>query len=110
MLYRGTPIPVIDLSELLLRRSAHRRLNTRLVIVRRAQTGGEPQLMGLIVEGATRTFRFDGEGTVLRSITTADGGAGVITLDQQSLIQQLDLTKLMPSATDDGLDQASLAS
>ena len=54
--YRATPVPVIDLSELILGRPAEHRLNTRIVLMR-ADT---PQrLLGLITERVTETMQLD---------------------------------------------------
>jgi chemotaxis-related protein WspB len=49
--YGGTPVPVIDLSQLLANRSAHRRLNTRLVIVHYTTANG------ITCSGSSRSVR-----------------------------------------------------
>ena len=54
--YHATPVPVIDLSELILERPAEHRLTTRIVLIR-ADT---PQrLLGLITERVTETMQLD---------------------------------------------------
>jgi chemotaxis-related protein WspB len=54
--YGGEPVPVVDLSVLLAGRPAHRRFNTRIVVVRCA-SGGDSRLLALIAERATETMR-----------------------------------------------------
>src|SRR3954468_8454666 len=54
--YRGTPVPVVDVSQLALGRPAERRLSTRIVLVHH-EDDGERRLLGLIVERVTQTVR-----------------------------------------------------
>src|SRR6267378_5400402 len=55
--YHGTPVPVIDVSQLTLGRPAERRLSTRIVLVHFPDADGKPRLLGLIAERATQTMR-----------------------------------------------------
>lgn len=55
--YRGTPIPVVDLSELTLGRRAIERLSTRLIIVNCQNAAGRTRMLGLIAEHATEILR-----------------------------------------------------
>jgi hypothetical protein len=55
--YGGAPVPVLDLSLLLVNRPAHRRLSTRLVIVHYARR--RRHLLALIAEHATEIVRRD---------------------------------------------------
>jgi chemotaxis-related protein WspB len=54
--YRGTPVPVIDLSEMMLGIPAAHRLSTRIVMVEYPLDIGRRHKLGLIAENATRTF------------------------------------------------------
>jgi chemotaxis-related protein WspB len=45
--YRGTPVPVIDLSELTLGRPAQSRLSTRIVLVHYPDERGERRFVGV---------------------------------------------------------------
>ncbi len=68
LIHRGEPLPVIDVSQLALGRPSAQLRSTRLVVVRvrmpldgdaePAAAGGE-RLLGLIVEHATQTLRFE---------------------------------------------------
>src|SRR4029077_3972556 len=55
--YRGSPVPVVDLSVLALGRVALPRLSTRLVLVNYPDGRGQTHLLGLIAERATDTIR-----------------------------------------------------
>ena len=57
--YHGTPVPVVDLSAMLLDKPARESMSTRIVLVR--QLGGDGQLrpLGLLAEMATETVRLD---------------------------------------------------
>jgi chemotaxis-related protein WspB len=54
--YRGTPVPVIDLNEMMLGIPAAHRLSTRIVLVEYPLDIGRQHKLGLIAENATRTF------------------------------------------------------
>lgn len=55
--YRGRPVPLIDLSELVLGRPANARLSTRIILVERKGQGREAHLAGLLAEQATELMR-----------------------------------------------------
>ncbi|QEN85475.1 chemotaxis protein CheW [Labrys sp. KNU-23] len=55
--YRGRFIQVIDLCTLELGRPAHRRLSTRIIVIRHPQD--DTVLLGLIAENATEMLRLD---------------------------------------------------
>ena len=74
--YRGTPVPVVDLSQLTLGRPSARRLSTRLVLVHYPDPKGGTHLLGLIVALG------DGNADVQRvcaalGLATADGNDAV---------------------------------
>src|SRR5882757_4941159 len=56
--YHGHPVAAVDLSEILVGRSARRRLNTRMVVVS-YQADDAQHTLGLIAEKATTTLRLD---------------------------------------------------
>jgi len=97
--YRGEPVPVVDVSEMLLARPAHRILSTRLILVRQPDGNGTERLLGLIAEKAIRTLRRD-------PATFTDGGVandsapclGPVATDPQGVIQWIDPAKLLSDA------------
>lgn len=60
--YRGQPVPAVDLGELLLGKPARERLSTRIIVVNHADApGAAPRMvsgrLGLIAERATTTMK-----------------------------------------------------
>jgi len=94
--YHGSPVPVIDLSALALGRPAHGSLSTRLVVVNYPTDGGEPRLLGLLAEMATRTARFERED--FREPGIGAAGApylGPVADDGGSLVQWVRVEQLL---------------
>lgn len=94
--YRGAPVPVIDLSQLFEGRPAERRLSTRVIVVHYPNGNGDTRLLGLIAEKATGTIRrealdFVDSGVLndrapyLRSVAT----------DPRGLVQRVDIARLL---------------
>jgi len=102
--YRGTPVPVIDVSQLTLGRPAERRLSTRIVLVHYPGADGQPRLLGLIAERATQTVRRE-EKDFVASGVTSDGASylGPVVADARGLLQWLDVRTLLPPAVRDVL-------
>jgi len=102
--YRGTPVPVIDVSQLTLGRPAERRLSTRIVLVHYPDGDGQPRLLGLIAERATQTVRRDEQDFVASGVTSAGASyLGPVVADARGLLQWLDVRTLLPPAVRDVL-------
>lgn len=105
--YLGLPVPVIDLSELLLGAPAARRLGTRLVLVspgtRDDGPGGSPlcAYLGLIAEKATQLLRREaGEFAASRVLSVAAPFLGPVTTVAGRLLQRIEVSQLPGAATD----------
>ena len=95
--YRGAPVPVVDLSELMLGRPAASQLSTRLVLVRYPDANGHDRLLGLIAERATDTLRREPADFVPSGIASGDASyLGPVATDPRGLIQRVDITNLLP--------------
>jgi chemotaxis-related protein WspB len=106
--YGGAPVPVIDLSQLLANRPAHRRLNTRLVIVHYL-AGGQRHLLGLIAERATETVRRDPADFQPSGVTSlAPPHLGPVALDANGPVHWLDVSQLMPASLCESLFQEAV--
>lgn len=100
--YRGTPVPVIDLSELTLGRPTQSRLSTRIVLVHYADERGEPRLLGLLAEKATETLRRDPADFASSGVTIdAAPYLGRVTADPHGLIQRIEVRQLLPASVRD---------
>lgn len=89
--FRGAPVPVVDVSVVVLGRPAARRLSTRIVVTSAPGSG----LRGILAEGVTETFRLgapDAAGEV-----ALNGGASRLTLDAEGVVQHVDLQQWLAS-------------
>jgi len=102
--YRGEPVPVVDVCEMLLQRPARRILSTRLVLVRHPDGNGGERLLGLIVEKAIRTLRRE-PGDFTESGVANDQAPclGPVATDEQGVIQWVDPRKLLSDPVRDVL-------
>jgi chemotaxis-related protein WspB len=102
--YRGAPVPVIDVSQLMRGRPAERRLSTRIVLVHYPDVGGQQRLLGLIAERATHTVRRE-ETDFVPSGVTSEGAPylGPVATDARGLLQWLDARTLLPASVRDVL-------
>jgi chemotaxis-related protein WspB len=94
--YGGVPVPVIDLSAVLANRPAHRRFNTRIIMVR-CNHGGDTRLLALIAERATDTMRRDPSDfrdPGVRALTPPD--VWPVALDPEGPVYCMDVNRLLP--------------
>jgi chemotaxis-related protein WspB len=97
--YRGTVVPVIDLTDLTLGRPASVRLSTRLIVLNSVDGKGGKHLLGLIAEHATDTMRRN-------PMDFAPGGIanentpylGPVATDDRGIVQWIDPASLVPPA------------
>jgi chemotaxis-related protein WspB len=96
---RGTPVPVVDLSQLLLGRPAARKLSTRILIIRYIDNHGETQRLGLVAEKATELLRRDADEFVSSGISNQNTPyLGDVAGDKRGLVQRLDIHTILPDA------------
>lgn len=94
--YRGTPVPAIDLSELALGRPAADLVSTRIVLVRYADGTGATHVLGLIAERATDTLRCEPGDFAAFGISTGSAPyLGPVIRDSRGLIQRIDIDGLL---------------
>jgi len=93
--YRGTPLPIIDLSSVILNRPAEQKLSTRIVVVTCA--GG--RRLGLIAERANGTLKrergdFMDTGVALEGVSYL----GPVTRDERGFVLWIDPDQLPGAA------------
>ena len=102
--YRGSPVPAIDLSALLLGQPARRQFSTRIVLVHYPDGRGEARKLGLIAEKATGTLRADP--TDFTDSGIGNAGApylGPVLADARGIVQRVDTQTLLPPVLRDML-------
>ncbi len=102
--YRGTIVPVIDLSVLLTGTPARRLLSTRVVVVDWRAANGATYPLGLLVEKATEAITCRKEEFQPAGIQAPEAPyAGEILIRPEGMIQKLELEKLIPLELQDQL-------
>ena len=95
--YRGRPMPALDLCELTLNRPAQARLSTRIIVTRCSDATGPEQWLGLVAERATEMIRREARDFVESGIHSRDSTPfhGPVLLDDQGVIQLLHPRKFL---------------
>jgi len=94
--YRGAPVPVIDLSQLLLGRPARSRMHTRIILINYPDDSGGSHLLGLIAEGATETVRREPSDFIASGVTGSFRGA--VATDARGLTHLTEVKQLLPAS------------
>jgi len=95
--YRGTPVPVIDISQMTIGRPAELKLSTRIVLVKYDEL--EQQVVGLLAERATQLLRRDPKEFYDPGVSVASAPyLGQVTTDGTGLIQRIELVALLSGA------------
>ncbi len=100
--YHGTPVPVIDLCELMLDHPAQRRLSTRIILIDYADAKGPTHLLGLITEKATETMRREPADFIASGLNNVNAPyLGPVTTDARGFIQWIKIDQLLPESVRD---------
>lgn len=97
--YRGGPVPVVDLSQVLLGRPALHRMHTRIIIAHYDDGSGATHLLGLIAERATETLRREPLDFTPSGVTLPHLGS--VATDQHGLAQRVEMNQLLPASVRD---------
>ncbi len=90
--YRGAPVPVLDLAELILDNATPSRLGTRILVVR----AGDGSLFGLIAPNATETLRFRPSDFAPSGVSNASAQfLGPVATGPRGLVQRIELAALL---------------
>jgi chemotaxis-related protein WspB len=97
--YRGTSVPVIDLSALMLGRPAAPCLSTRLIVVHYPDGPGKTRPLGLIAEHVVDTMRRNADDFMPSNIGNGRAAcSGPVVTDDLGLIQWVDVNTLLPAS------------
>ena len=96
--YRGAFVPAIDLSALMLGRSAQARLSTRIILIKTSENR-ESRLLGLIAEKTTETMRCEPSDFVPPGVVSdAAPYLGPIAKGRRGFVQRIEVDKLPGAA------------
>jgi chemotaxis-related protein WspB len=94
--YHGTPVPVIDLNEMMLAEPAARRLSTRIILVMYPLEAQHPHPLGLIAEHATNMIRRSIQDFVETGVESENAPyLGRVANDTGGLIQWIEVERLL---------------
>ena len=98
MIYRGRPVPALDLCELTFGRPARELLSTRIIVINCAEANAPEQLLGLIAEHATETLRRSPQDFVdaapISGLTTTPF-LGPVLMEERGVVQLLNAQRLL---------------
>lgn len=94
--FRGTPVPVIDISEMALGLPAESRLSTRIILVAYEAYGGEKKIVGLLAERATQIIQREPREFIDPGVAVQNAPyLGPVINDAQGMIQRIELVRLL---------------
>jgi chemotaxis-related protein WspB len=96
--YRGAPVPIVDLPQLLAGRPAASRLSTRVVLTNVSDGRGTTRLLGLLAEHVTGTMRRDASEFVESGIGGDSRAIGPVATDEDGVVHWVDPAMLLPKA------------
>lgn len=97
--FHGKSVPVVDLTEVALGRPSQARMSTRIIVVSYPGRNGENRVVGLKAEHVTDTLRRNAEEFIDPGVKPNDAAyLGPVTLQAAQIIQQVDITQLLPDA------------
>ncbi len=100
--YRGRPVPAVDLCELTLGRPAAERLSTRIVVVNYPDAAGQNHLLGLVAENATEIVHKREQDFVEPGVRVGTAPyLGRVTMDEEGVIQQFHDQRLLSDSVRD---------
>jgi chemotaxis-related protein WspB len=102
--YRGTPVPVIDLNEMMLGKPAARRFSTRIILVEYPLEPQHPRALGLIVEHATTMIQRSIQDFIETGVESDNAPyLGRVANDAGGLIQWIEVERLLTPEVRDAL-------
>jgi chemotaxis-related protein WspB len=97
--YHGTPIALLDLTELNLGRPSQARMSTRIIVTSYIEESGERHPIGLLAERVTETIR-RAETDFKKSGVNVEGARflGPVLVEANNIIQRVEIKHLLPES------------
>jgi len=97
--YHGTPVPLIDLTDLALGRPSQSRMSTRIILFNYLEDSGTKNLIGLLAENVTETVEVTESDFVASGVAAIDAPyLGSVATDKSGIIQRIELRRLLPES------------
>ncbi len=106
--YRGQPVPVIDLCQLINRQPCRACMTTRIIMLSYTQETGHSRILGLLAEQVTETVKRDHEALRNADISIAEAPwLGSLIKDSEGLLQLIEVAGLLPDSAQTRLFSAA---
>jgi chemotaxis-related protein WspB len=105
--YHGTPVPVVDLSELALGQPSSQCFSTRILLTHYRDNNGQDRMVGLIAEKATGLIRRRADEVVDPQVKVGSAPyLGALLMDGTEVIQLIEHEKLLAAPIQTAIDSA----
>lgn len=95
--YRGTPVPVLDITRMNRNTASRVCMSTRIILVEYHSTGGAANILGLMAERVTETTKREREEFIATGVSTPDAPyLGPVSNDPGGMLQLMDIDTLVP--------------
>ncbi len=95
--YRGTPVPVIDLCQLIEQRSCNKVLSSRIILVNYIDSSNQSHILGVTAEKVTETMDIKRNNFFNSGITLEEAPyLGAVTNKDENMIQFIEIDRLLP--------------
>ena len=95
--YRGTPVPLVDLSQLMTQKPCRTWMSTRVIVVSLSTESGDgTRLLGLLAEQVTETLR-QNEEDFRHSASSNAPYLGRIAVQPAGMVQRIEVKNLLPA-------------
>ena len=102
--YHGTPVPLIDFTELAQGRPSRKWMSTRIVVVNYLDESGKVHMLGFLAEQATETMHRSEEDFADSGVAVVDAPyLGSVTTDAAEIIQRIGIQNLLSASVGDHL-------
>ena len=97
--YHGTPVPLIDLTELAIGRPSQEKMSTRIVLIYHLGEVGKKHLIGFIAECVMETVHRAECDFVDSGVVATDAPyLGSVATDNSGIIQRIEVSRLLPES------------
>jgi chemotaxis-related protein WspB len=97
--YHGTPVPLIDLTELAMGRPSQAKMSTRIVLIYQLGESGKKHLIGFIAECVMETVHRAEFDFVDSGVAATDAPyLGSVATDKSGIIQRIEVSSLLPKS------------
>ena len=95
--YRGTPVPVLDITRMNQDYPSRVCMSTRIILVNYGVAGATSNILGLMAERVTETIKRERDEFVSTGVATPDAPyLGPVSKDSGGMLQLMDINELIP--------------